>query len=69
MTIEQILEAYILEHPEYWEFENEAKEVAILKELCNNKTIKQRISNKQNCSYPFEDRSLFNTQKYMILHS
>ncbi|MBN1116681.1 MAG: hypothetical protein JXA77_05735 [Bacteroidales bacterium] len=63
--MEQILERYILEHPDYWEFENEAKEVAILKELCDNKTIKRNI----NCSLPSEDRSLFNSQKYMILHS
>lgn len=34
MSAVQILEKYILEHPEFWEFENELKEVRRLKELC-----------------------------------
>jgi hypothetical protein len=34
MTAEQILEMYILEHPDYWDFENELNEVDRLRQLC-----------------------------------
>lgn len=36
MTAKQMLEKYISEHPDYWDFENEIKEIARLKELCNS---------------------------------
>ena len=36
---EEILKRYISEHPDYWEFENELREVTILK-----KRIKQAAS-------------------------
>jgi hypothetical protein len=39
MTAEQILENYILERPNYWEFENEINEVARLKSLCKEEVI------------------------------
>ena len=48
MNNDQRLEKYILEHPDYWEFENEIKEVSRLKELCNNDTIQQNILLSQN---------------------
>jgi len=41
MNTEKLLEKYILEHPDYWEFENELREVAKLKELCKGEAIKQ----------------------------
>lgn len=40
MSAEQILENYISQHLDYWEFENEIKEVARLKELCNDEVHK-----------------------------
>ena len=46
MTAEQVLEKYIAEHPEYWEFENELKVVASLKELCDNKSMTDGFSAK-----------------------
>ncbi len=33
MSTEQLLKKYISEHPDYWEFENEVKEVERLKKL------------------------------------
>lgn len=50
MSAEKLLEKYIAEHPDYWEFENEAKVVAILKELCDNKNTDQNITTIQNRS-------------------
>ncbi|WP_430819772.1 hypothetical protein [Carboxylicivirga caseinilyticus] len=41
MSAEQLLEKFIIEHPDYWEFDEEAKEVARLKELC-------KLKNKEN---------------------
>ena len=38
MEAKQQLENYILKHPDYWEFEDEMKEVERLKALCNGKT-------------------------------
>lgn len=35
MSAEQMLKQYISSHPEYWEFENETKEVERLISLCN----------------------------------
>lgn len=29
LSAKQMLEKYILEHPDYWEFENEAKKLTI----------------------------------------
>ncbi|MEJ6583443.1 MAG: hypothetical protein QNL61_06170 [Crocinitomicaceae bacterium] len=34
MSTLQLLETYISEHPDYWEFENERNEVERLKKLC-----------------------------------
>ena len=34
MSAKQKLEKYILEHPDFWEFENERREVERLKVLC-----------------------------------
>ena len=34
MKPEQLLENYISKHPDYWDFENELKEVARLKKIC-----------------------------------
>lgn len=36
MNPKQQLEQYILTHPDYWEYENEIKEVARLKALCQS---------------------------------
>ncbi|MBN1182552.1 MAG: hypothetical protein JXB49_09720 [Bacteroidales bacterium] len=33
MKTEHVLEKYLLSHPEYWEFENEAEEVKRLRSL------------------------------------
>lgn len=38
MEAKKLLENYILKHPDYWEFEDEMKEVERLKELCNTKS-------------------------------
>jgi hypothetical protein len=46
---EQLLEKYISEHPDYWEFENEFEEVVRLKESCKNEAIKQNIIPDQDC--------------------
>jgi hypothetical protein len=35
MTPDQILDLYIMKHPDFWDFENEINEVARLTELCN----------------------------------
>jgi hypothetical protein len=40
MMAEQMLEKYISEHPDYWEFENEIKEIERIEELCSNEAIK-----------------------------
>lgn len=39
MTAEQMLEKYLFEHPDYWEYENEVKEVERLKQLCASKKL------------------------------
>jgi hypothetical protein len=36
MNAEQMLEVYILDHPDYWDFENEVQEVCRLRALCEN---------------------------------
>ncbi len=38
MNAKKLLEEYILKHPEYWEYENEWKEVQRLKDLCQEET-------------------------------
>jgi hypothetical protein len=43
MNVEQLLKKYISKHPDYWEFDNEKKEVSRLMELCNQETIKQNF--------------------------
>jgi hypothetical protein len=43
MSAKQLLEKYILEHPEYWEFETEIKEVERLKGLCNDEVVDQNV--------------------------
>jgi hypothetical protein len=37
MDPEKILERYLLSHPDYWEFENEVREVRRLKAMCGKK--------------------------------
>lgn len=39
MNAEQMLNIFISEHPDYWEFEEEMKEVARLSELCKDENI------------------------------
>ena len=34
MNAEQVLIKYLMEHPDYWDYENEVKEVERLKRLC-----------------------------------
>ena len=48
MSAEQLLEKYISEHPDYWEFENEANVVVTLKELCKSNNLKPNNSTAQN---------------------
>lgn len=43
MNAEQMLNIYISEHPDYWEFEDEIKEVARLNELCNEESMKNNF--------------------------
>lgn len=43
MSAKQMLEKYMREHPDFWEFENEMIEVARLKKLCNDEAMKQTI--------------------------
>lgn len=38
-----LLERYILAHPDYWEFEEERREVQRLKELCKLEAQKQKV--------------------------
>lgn len=40
MSTEQLLEKFISEHPDYWEFENEVQEVKRLKALCENRVMR-----------------------------
>lgn len=42
-----MLEKYISEHPDYWEFESELKEVNKLKKLCIIKSIRFNSPKKQ----------------------
>ena len=39
MKTEQMLEKYLLSHPEYWEFENEVEEVQRLKSLIQKERV------------------------------
>lgn len=39
-----MLKYYISKHPDYWEFEDEMKEVERLKELCNTQNSKYHIA-------------------------
>ena len=40
MSALQILETYINQHPDYWEYENERNEVERLTDLCSNEAEK-----------------------------
>ena len=39
MSAEQRLEKYISQHPDYWDFEEEVKEVERLKAMCGNQPV------------------------------
>lgn len=43
MNSEQLLERYILSHPDFWEYENERKEVERLKALCKQEAERQIV--------------------------
>lgn len=43
MNPKQLLERYILTHPDFWEYENEIKEVERLKALCELETVSQEL--------------------------
>ena len=43
MNAKQNLEKYISKHPDYWEYENEVKEVRRLKALCENEVQKHHF--------------------------
>ncbi len=49
MDAEQLLEKYLLEHPDYWDFENEVKEVERLRSLCDSETTNATMSFEHNC--------------------
>ena len=45
MKPEQMLESYLLSHPEYWEYENEIKEVERLRSLVQKeKDLKEYLA-------------------------
>jgi len=41
MNAKQLLEQYIWEHPDYWDYDDEIEEVIRLKELCDKELIEQ----------------------------
>lgn len=43
MSATQLLEQYISKHPDFWEYENELKEVMRLKELCRVEALLHTI--------------------------
>ncbi len=43
MSTEQVLENYIAEHPDYWEFDNEVQEVKRLKKLSIEEAKNQNV--------------------------
>lgn len=40
MTAQQLLENFLINHPDYWNYYDELKEVQELKKACNNEIVK-----------------------------
>ncbi len=43
MNAKQLLEEYLVQHPDYWEYENEVQEVRKLMALCQQETNESGI--------------------------
>jgi len=60
MSAEQMLKRYVMEHPDYWDYEDEARIVAMLKEICDRQKSYGNYSTIRNLSHQTLNLDAFN---------